>query len=113
MATTATQRRDRRPEKQIEAEIIRNLRILGFGVTKTSQPRPSMMTLGVPDLYAVHAGWRLRFWVEVKAGTNQPSPAQLAWHAQERAAGGHVLVAWSWSDVQREVARMGAPIPLP
>ncbi len=104
----------RHPEKVIEAEIVRNLRTLGFGVTKTSQPqRARGVTLGVPDLYASHERWRLRLWIEVKAGDNRPSPAQLAWHAQERASGGTVVVAWSWSDVQRELAVMGAPLPPP
>jgi hypothetical protein len=40
---------DRRLEKEIEAEFIQNLRLLGFQVSKTSQPRPSMITLGIPD----------------------------------------------------------------
>lgn len=101
---------DRRREKEIEAEIIRNLRALGFRVSKTSQPRASMMTEGIPDLYVVHERWRLRFWVEVKAGRGRPSPAQLAWHRAEREAGGHVLVAWNWSGVQAELLRMGAPL---
>jgi predicted signal transduction protein with EAL and GGDEF domain len=102
-----------RLEKEIEAEIIRNLALLGFQVSKTSQPRPSMLTLGIPDLYAVHARWRLRFWVEVKRPGNGPSPAQLAWHEAEREAGGCVLIARSWSDVQRALVKMGAPIPPP
>ena len=34
------------PEKAVEAGIIRDLRALGFHVTKTSQPRASMMTEG-------------------------------------------------------------------
>jgi hypothetical protein len=42
-------RADRRLEKEIEAEFIRNLRLLGFQVSKTSQPRPSMIALGIPD----------------------------------------------------------------
>jgi Holliday junction resolvase len=103
---------DRRREKEVEWEIIKNLREIGFQVSKTSQPRPSMITRGVPDLYAVHGRWRLRFWVEVKAGTNQPSADQLAWHQEERAAGGTVLVAWSWGEVLRELVRMGAPVTL-
>jgi hypothetical protein len=100
----------RRPEKAIEAEFIRNLHALGFQVTKTSQPRPSMITRGIPDLYASHPRWGIRLWIEVKAGSNQPSPHQIAWHKAEREAGGNVVTARSWSEVQDELVRLGAPI---
>lgn len=108
MNTTA--RPKRRLEKSIEAEIIKNLKAIGFGVTKTSQPRPSMLTRGIPDLYAAHPTWGLRVWIEVKAEDNKPSAYQLAWHATERAAGGTVLVAWSWGEVQAALQALGAPI---
>jgi hypothetical protein len=98
-------------EKAVEQDIKRNLETLGFFVSKTSQPgKPVGMTLGIPDLYAVHARWRLRFWIEVKEGGNKPTLHQLAWHQEERAAGGTVLVAWSWGEVLDEIIRMGAPI---
>ena len=86
------------------------LRRMGFGVTKTSQPRASMVTEGIPDLYARHPRWGLRVWIEVKAGTNRPSAVQTAWHAAEREAGGTVLVVWSVEDLIRELKALGAPI---
>lgn len=108
----APELRDTRLEKEIEAEFITNLSDLGFKVSKTSQPRPSMITRGVPDLYASHARWQIRLWIEVKAGDNGPSLHQLAWHKAEREAGGLVLVAWNWPEVTEELRRLGAPIIL-
>lgn len=102
--------KDRRREKEIEAEIIKNLKTLGFGVTKTSQPRSSMISRGIPDLYCSSSRWGIRLWIEVKAGNNEPSFDQLVWHSQERAAGGNVLVAWSWMEVFDELIRLGAPL---
>lgn len=103
---------DRRREKEIEAEMITNLRDLGFKVSKTSQQRASKVTVGIPDLYASHARWQIRLWIEVKAGDNRPSLEQQLWHEAERAAGGTVLVAWNWRDVTAELLRLGAPISL-
>lgn len=97
-------------EKHIEAEIIRNLRTLGFAVTKTSQARPSKVTLGVPDLYAAHPIWKIRLWIEVKRPGNKTSAYQDAWHETERRAGGHVMVATSVTEVIAELRRLGAPI---
>jgi hypothetical protein len=97
-------------EKAIEANIIRALRTLGFAVTKTSQPRASMISRGVPDLYACHPVWQIRFWCEVKRPGQRPTAHQLAWHAAERAAGGTVVVATSVADVLLELGRLGAPI---
>lgn len=71
----------RQPEKKIEAEIIAGMQTLGFAVTKTSQPRPSMMTRGVPDLYVQHPLWKIRLWIEVKTPTGKLSQHQVAWHA--------------------------------
>lgn len=105
-----TTTRRRLPEKQIEADIIQALRRMAFKVTKTSQPRPSKVTIGIPDLYASHPHWKVRLWIEVKAGKNVPTPAQLAWHQEERDAGGVVLVAYSVTDVLNELRRLGAPI---
>lgn len=107
---TTTTRRLRHPEKMIERDIILALRRLQFGVTKTSQPRPSMVTLGIPDLYAHHPRWGIRLWIEVKAPGNKPSDTQAAWHQAEREAGGVVLVAYSVADVVDELRRLGAPL---
>lgn len=98
------------PEKAIEADLITALRRMGFRVTKTSQPRASMVTPGIPDLYAVHPAWGLRVWVEVKAPGGKVSHAQAVWHEGERAAGGTVLVIRSVGELVEELRALGAPI---
>jgi predicted signal transduction protein with EAL and GGDEF domain len=97
-------------EKSIQWDIVRALRTLGFAVTETSQRRPSGVTVGIPDLYAAHPVWQLRFWCEVKRPGQRPTAHQRAWHETERAAGGTVLVATSVADVLLELGRLGAPI---
>ena len=97
-------------EKRVEADIIGALRTLGFAVTKTSQPRPSMLTIGVPDLYAAHPRWGLRLWIEVKRPGGKPTAQQVAWHRCERLAGGTVLVLDSVAAMLAELKRLGAPI---
>lgn len=100
----------KRLEKAIEADIIRAMQDLGFAVTKTSQPRPSMITRGVPDLYAAHPLWRIRIWIEVKRPGGKTTAYQDLWHETERAAGGSVVVARSVGDVLDAIAEMGAPV---
>lgn len=98
-------------EKGVERDVIGALETMGFNVTKTSRPGKSNgMTPGIPDLYASHPRWQLRLWVEVKAGDNTPSLHQRAWHANERAAGGTVLVVWSVSDLLVGLTDLGCPV---
>jgi hypothetical protein len=87
------------PEKQVQADIVSNLQLLGFVVSSFSQARASMQTEGIPDIYAAHPGWRVAFWCEVKAGKNDLTPAQVAWADVHRRSGIEVIAAWSWSDV--------------
>lgn len=96
------------PEKAVEAGIIRDLRALGFHVTKTSQPRASMLTEGIPDLYAMGHGCGL--WIEVKTATGRVRPSQLAWHAEAARNGVAVVVARSSADVVAALRGLGAPI---
>lgn len=104
------------PEKRVESAIIRNLKKLGFRVTKTSQPRPSMITLGVPDLYVSHWRWKVRLWIEVKAPSRRTekngglTTDQVQWARDERAAGGDVMVAYSMDDVVEALKLRGVPI---
>lgn len=101
----------RRPlEKHVEADIIKALDNMGFAVTKTSQPRPSMLTLGIPDLYAAHPVWGIRCWIEVKRPGGKTSAHQEAWHAAERAAGGTVFVADGVRSLLHELKALGAPV---
>jgi hypothetical protein len=78
-------------EKAVDAVVTRALRDLGFHVTRLQQPRATKQTPGTPDLYARHRRFG-RVWIELKAPGKKPSPAQLAWHADERDCGGRVLV---------------------
>lgn len=48
---------------------------------------------GIPDISIIWHG--LSLWVETKMPGNSPSPIQLHIHSKIRAAGGHVLVAYS------------------
>jgi len=85
-------------EKAIQSRIAKALKDLGFTVVQMSQPQRAVCTPGTPDLYARHQ--RLgRYWIEVKRPGKEPSPVQLAWHADERACGGTVIVATSVADV--------------
>ena len=109
-------RRRNQPEKRTERAIINGLRTLGFRVTKTSQPRRTMMTLGTPDLYATHSRWKVRTWIEVKhEGRRREKNGglsfdQICWIRDEREAGGCVIVAYSLADVISELKKLGAPI---
>lgn len=95
----APKKRRSQPEKAIQREITTGLRRLGFYVEDMSQPRPTMLPRGLPDLYVRHAGARIRFWIECKAGKNKPSKDQKAWHEVEKECGGAVLVAYGLDDV--------------
>lgn len=101
-------RPDSRSEKAVQAAIVSFARHLGYHVTDTSQPRASMVTLGLPDLLLMGHGHAA--WVEVKARRGRLSPAQSAWHDAARAAGQTVLVARSASDLVEPLRALGAPI---
>ena len=98
------------PEKAVQAAVTAALRAMGFAVSDLSQPRASMQTPGIPDLYAQHPGWGIRLWVEVKARRGRTSAAQDRWHDAERRAGGTVVVARSAGDVVDALRALGAPI---
>ena len=53
-------------EKNEEAGIVELYTAAGCHVYKTSQPRPTMMTAGIPDLFVVAPRKRLAWWHEVK-----------------------------------------------
>jgi Holliday junction resolvase len=57
--------RQRATEKQEQQAIQRLLKLAGFAVYSTSQVRPSMVSVGIPDLFAFRGP---RFvWIECKA----------------------------------------------
>lgn len=88
----------------------RSLEVLGFDVTLFAQPFRARQTAGIPDMYLRHRRWKIRLWVEAKAGRNKPTPDQEAWLTTERAAGGAAIVAYSLDDILAELRRLGAPI---
>lgn len=96
-------------EKVVQSRIAKALRDLGFTVNDLTQPRRTMMPLGLPDLYVRHPRFG-RFWVEVKRPGEKPRPTQLAWHEDERACGGTVIVATSVADVLDGLRAAGVPI---
>lgn len=98
-------------EKHVERDIMRALETMGFDVSKTSQPRPSMVRIGIPDLYARHPRWGIRLWIEVKRpGIGRLSAAQRHWIEVEREAGGLAIVADSVADLLDHLRAMGAPV---
>lgn len=102
------------PEATVQRHIVHALEHLGFFVSKFDQGyRPdgsTRQTAGIPDLYAVHAGQEMSVWVEVKAGSNKPTPHQKAWHEEARAAGVTVIVAWGVYDLIGGLQEAGFPI---
>jgi len=83
---------DDREEREIQASVKDVLELEGYQVDDMSQPRRSMMPLGLPDLRARHPKLGVRFWTEVKRPGEEPSEDQDRWHAVEIAAGGIVYV---------------------
>jgi hypothetical protein len=98
------------PEKAVQRSITLFLLTLGYKVSDFSQPRASLQTRGIPDLYAMHPALGHAFWVEVKSAKGRVSPAQAAWHAVARDAGQTVLVARSAADLVVPLRALGAPI---
>lgn len=107
---------DKRSEKAIQAEIVRNLRSLGFFVSTFSQAQRAQMTAGIPDVVAMHRTWKVKVWIEVKRPTRRNEKGggctceQLQWHANARECGENVVVAYGWADVLTELRRLGCPI---
>ena len=98
------------PEKRLMWRAKRELEKLGFDVTLFSQPFRALQTRGIPDMYIRHPRWKIRLWIEWKAGKNKTTPHQAAWIAAENAAGGHAIVARSLCDVLDALRQAGAPI---
>lgn len=69
------------PEKVVYEQCCQLLKLYGFAVYRLAQPRRSMQSLGLPDLYAMHAD-RGVLWMECKMDIGKQSPAQRAFQAQ-------------------------------
>lgn len=63
-------------EKAVEAWVIDLFRKCGLYVWKTSQPRSSMITEGLPDLWVFCPRRKLAFWWEVKRPGGKLTPIQ-------------------------------------
>jgi hypothetical protein len=74
-------------EKQWEAWVIEAFRTAGATVWKLSQPRATMQSEGVPDLYVVWPRRRAAFWFEVKRPGERLRPAQQRFRELVLAAG--------------------------
>ncbi len=95
-------------EREIQAEIVQELKALRFDVVVLSQAKRTRVTPGTPDLYVRHAGHQVRAWLETKRPKEGRLDAkQLEWIAKERAAGGLVEVVRSRADVTDFARRCG------
>jgi hypothetical protein len=97
----------RAPEKRVQAAVKRNLKTLGFHVSDLSQPRASMQTPGLPDLFAMHARYGA-VWIEVKAPGGKLSANQRAWHELAAQAGVRAAVVDGVHSLVRVLRDMGA-----
>lgn len=86
-------------EKAVQQRVKAVLAVHQFWISDLSQPRSTMQTPGLPDLYAQHMTLPIRLWVEVKGPKGKTSPAQEDWHLRERNAGGRVAVVRSGSEM--------------
>lgn len=61
---------------------------------------------GVPDIHLpVPRGKYAGLWIEMKAGKNKPTPAQVYWHALLREVGHRVEVCYSWPSAANVVEK--------
>jgi hypothetical protein len=94
-------------EKQVQARVKAVLAMHGFIVSDLSQPRASMHTPGLPDLYAQHPKRGIRMWVECKRpGGRGRTASQWVWHENELESGGFVFTVESGMEMEREVTRL-------
>lgn len=105
-----SKRKKAAPEKAVQQAVVRVLEAAAFKVSDLSQPRATMQTPGLPDLYATSRRWGIALWVEVKAPDGKLSAAQEKWHEETRGAGETVVTVWGVDDMVRELQGLGVPI---
>lgn len=88
---------DTRSEKEIQTATVRALRAMGMGVWSLSQPRATMQTEGVADLFVTGRG--ICAWVEMKSATGRQSDDQEKFQRAVEANGGLYILARSEHDV--------------
>jgi len=100
-------------EREVQRKIKSAALDLGFDVMDMSQPRASMMPIGMPDLYLRHRAKQFRIWVEVKRpGSGIVSSAQAAWILYERECGGIAIVADSVERFIHQLREHGFPVKM-
>lgn len=79
-------------EKQVQRAVRQLYELHGCAVYDLSQPRATMQTAGLPDLYVVWASLGAAWWHEVKRPGGKASISQLAFARGCRATGtGYVI----------------------
>jgi hypothetical protein len=73
-------------EKAIYEECCELLRVYNFAVYRLAQPRRSMQSLGIPDLYAMH-GNRGAIWMECKTDVGKQTAYQKSFQNRCISAG--------------------------
>lgn len=91
--------RDGKSEKQIQAEVKKALKALGFQVWDLSQPRATKQTEGLADLFA--AGRGLTVWIEVKSSAGKQTESQRRFERFVKANGGRYVLARGAKDVEK------------
>jgi len=95
-------------ETQIQKEISDYLKALGFKVYRMNsgyiKKNVKLAEDGTPDLMTAADRGR-SLWIEVKVPGNLPSEIQKRRHAELRALGHVVIVAYSLEDVKKGLAR--------
>lgn len=74
-------------EKQVQRAVRQLYELHGCAVYDLSQPRATMQTPGLPDLWVVWGAMGAAWWHEVKRPGGRATPAQLAFARLSRAAG--------------------------
>jgi hypothetical protein len=80
------------PEKDVQAAVVKLYKAMGCEVYVLSQPRASMQTPGLPDLWVFAPRAGRAFWHESKAADGKPSAAQVVFENRCGSCGvGHVI----------------------
>lgn len=80
------------PEKEIQRQIVKALRLIGCEVDETSQRRPSGVSLGLADLLVNKPGWG-PFWLALEVKRHEKSPRTP--EQARREASGQITVVWT------------------
>lgn len=84
--------RARRPEKQVQADVVRLFRQFGGEVIDTSQPFAAAITPGLADLLVFFPRRHQMCFFETKAAGGRQSAAQQRFQGLVEACGGHYVL---------------------